>query len=219
MALFTNKDDRDIPLATQFYQLEFDSENPVGSELEVWVERIIFGQGNWRSGEAGELIPPGTIHETLSTRIDAADLVRLAELHGLVRRLMDATADEILPDWIDRDAFNRWRNEVRLRETLVQWQASPREPGQILVWTNPRASATVSSVIDEIAHPILEEVTISVLAGANPSRYPKATFRGVARCWECNSPYLVRAKGTKFCSTRCRHRQGQRGRFRNLYAK
>jgi hypothetical protein len=203
MALFTNKAARGLPILTTFRQVEYPDQEP--QELPMVYDGRLFASelGVWERAHRDPLRTPMP---------DAArgDLVQLAALHRLVSRVMDAVANKTLPAIEDQDSLDDW----------IRSYLAPRP----LAWVELREGEQVCGVMvtegrehcgweEAIIVPILRELHGALVGHWT---WEKTPFR---RCDECQSPYVLTKKSQRFCSTRCRQRQGQRLRMRALFAR
>lgn len=190
MALFTSKADANLPLLTQFYQLEVPVfEEPEPHIVGVAVLEMSPDLYTWAEGLRG-----GALVSGWPGRDSAEDLAEwgyLATVHAVFKMFMDCRVDGTIPPPEHVEALNKWF-EVVLAPPRISWDdvgfdfEFPGVDGLTLVIHRPLA---------------VEALTV---------------FRdnALGRCEECSSVFVRQKSGQKYCSHRCRVRVSGR----KLYA-
>lgn len=223
MAIFTSKADRGVPLLTQFYQLEIPLPTPfpgvygrdlMETELLPWAAGIAqTTQGQvFRKGPDGEDVDASG--EVSWPQI--IDMNRLGKIHPVMKRMMNAAADRKNPLPDDLVAFNAWQEACHTPAPRLHWidtTVNPDEP-RFIVFQNAQPVRLAMKYIDRV---LIEQFSRALIAQENHILPRGWAFRGFSRCEECRSPFLVAKEGQRFCSARCRQRQGQRLRMRRLF--
>ena len=183
MAIFGPKD-ADAPMLTQLYQVQVDPAAPVGSELDRWMWYRQF-----------RLAPPkdGLISATPQGE---EELRRVAHLHGLVKRCMDAMEARTLPAPEDLEQVIRLARSLHPLLVLQDEHNPDREPDRPLLLHFGEAN-------DQ------PDMTTAIV-----SRLVKALDRGYTafrRCPTCNSVFIAGRRGDqRRCSRRCNDREHAR---------
>ncbi len=179
MALFGSKDS-DLPLLTQFYQLEFSRDSLAGSELDAWL---------WRVHRAQFPSPPERADPTrfwTQLRTDEHGARRLewyADLHEVLHRVMPAIVDRRKQSEDD---------QVKLNE-LIKTGMEPPE----VSWLGG-----VAPVIEYGGLPHMSRLLSEFLDAAVSGR--------LTRCEECANIFPRSRKGVRYCSHRCGNRVSMR---------
>jgi hypothetical protein len=204
MALFTNKADEDLPLLTQFYQLEFDIDNLEKSELDQWVG----SDGPEEYWSESENARRGGMVATRASRLSGSGpntfyiprLNRLAHAHPVIREIMACIADGVKPSRKTIFDFNQ------ILATVPQLQVE---------WADVFGKPTICKENRAKPRPVLvyQKLVSEMIVAIEPILEDHKAPTPFARCEECESPYLIVKKGQVYCSQRCRARAGERRRY------
>lgn len=213
MALF-GKADADINILTQFYQLEFDAENPEGSELDIWVARYHAYDEFLRDYSDSNQLASGTPF--------GKSLPRLAEIHPLVRRVMDFMASQDTPeDGLGDRKPKRYKDDSPSSSFAadiydVNEVAKTLRPHLVIL--NPHGKLYDNNFPVSLYYTADEErwhwkspppeAIIKALLDALPRG--RSGFR---RCPTCGSVFVVGKSNQIRCSRRCNARESARKRI------
>lgn len=210
MALFTNKADRHISILTRLYEVE-------PHEYEALIPQL------W---EAHSLHRPWDGEEKEAELIAGlkADADRLTFFLDLLREAMDAIAD---------GHTMSYEGEARLNDALEKYTEPPQidwvygakrrggnypsePPPSGRAWAYPQVGYGDDG-LQKTGKPLFEQIRTRV-CGVLLYAVERAEFK---RCAEstCKNPFASVSRKQIFCSTRCRHRNGQRERMKKLFAK
>ncbi len=144
------------------------------------------------------MVEPGE-YVALANQVNAA-CTNLDELPGFLeklKKLMEDAADSaVIPDLQARmDELFAFRAETFYQST--KWQQGPSNTIRVTGGSDNRLT----------------------LIGMAQLELLRSSGNGFARCAECNCPYVIRRTAHRFCSVRCKQRQGQRIRMRALFSK
>ena len=197
MALFT-KQDRELPLLTQYYQLEYDWHSLEGSELDEWVNGLGITYGHAYGASR---------HKELREFFG-----RLATLQPLFKRMMESAADEGRYARTDLSAFAK-HYETRPQSVVEKYEQRP-----------PEGFGQFEQSGDYVLAGLVQRVTLEgVFEREKPLKHiviemdraildPTVPFR---RCEQCRSVFLVERRDQVYCSRRCNNRsQAKRKRER-----
>ena len=218
MALFGTSDEY-VPLLTAFYQAEPDKEKPIGSELDVLMFRYTFG------------LPHDTAFwSKVQTSEAEKQLQKIAGYHGLMVRLMDAVADDHLPDETDLWQFNTLAREILTPPQLfrtgspLNWAHYPpeKEGAANIVFLSPRFGESrfkqnavgKAGILVRYPTPASEtggESDTTAFLAEVLTEFIKGFERNAfTRCEECKSVFAATRRGQRFCSQRDASRVAQR---------
>lgn len=217
MALFTSKADRKLPLTTQFCQLEIlPTEEQEEEEQEEFVspelDRFLFLYGNSFSDQSYSEEGVWSSSYEIEERDDCPnegwnDAMFLKQevlktfLTIYITKNFEGLnkIDENDEPFIEK--FNRLLLGFQSNQYLEYTEKSYLKLGR----SSDQNSENCLSYY-ELLTDIADEL-IDTLKKKREARF----------CAECDSPFIVIKKDQKFCSTRCRQRQGQRIRMRRLF--
>jgi hypothetical protein len=197
MALFTSKADADLPLLTQFYQLEFDPRVPEKSELDRWMGRVCRPPRSfWTELTLPELME--RVKDPSCVR-DLEPLRGLAQIHSVIRRVMDCLADGISSTFEDQEELHKWASAA----------PSPYQ-SQVLRWNSKNGrhqfNRTGPGWVDLLMREMIKAVDHEAGGGA----------RWFGRCEECKNAFLGKKESQRFCSHRCGDRVSARRKRKGL---
>jgi len=195
MALF-GKTDPDIPLLTAFYQVEGNPFEPLRGELDALLYRHCREQREGAQQFWSE-VSGLSEEESLST------LRGIARIQTLIVRLMDCTVDRRLPSVED---YGELKSLIRakLSPPVVEWVAEGIDRGfpQVTYFDG------LTSDNDDSAEMFVRRIL---------SNFARTVEReAFARCEECNSVFVAARKNQRYCSERCRARNGIRRRRKKV---
>ena len=243
MAIF-GKADRDLPLLTQFYQLEVPSEEAIDKDTDILLRSEMM---EWLDIVSGDETPLSS--ESVKTQyVIMHDIVRI---YRLAVPIMNAFADNTalrvgllmrLCYMIDAIAANEtYKHEleisIRLRHSSIDFgniheeitnisssdeqsieekirrmsdlleSFSSGQPALLIGLSKLNVDAEVvpSSIVSHGYHnePIKKLLTEDLYSVVLKKKR-------LARCVECNSPFVVKREGHIFCSKRCTDRVARR---------
>jgi predicted nucleic acid-binding Zn ribbon protein len=216
MALFTNKADRKLPLLTQFCQLEiiktsdeYEGDLPfVSPELDRFL--FLFGEnfsdkayseeGLWSSGEEIKL------HDH-APNLGWNDHMLLIQhiLNIFMRAHITKDFSEIKEEFEEIEVFMDILDSVIIsyqsQEYIIYTESANFKAGKDLKYHDLNILPCLN-----LASQIADEL-IDLAKKSKPARF----------CAECRNPFVVMKEDQRFCSARCRQRQGQRIRMRKLF--
>ncbi len=202
MARFGPKD-KDVPSLTSFYQLEFDDNSLVGSELDqwMWTQQI----GHSMSGFINQASQKANLWSEFYYKGDEL-LPSIAHLQQLLRCVMDAVADNTAASEADEKEINDLFS-FYLSSPSISWSRS--EKGwQEDSKTNFRP--VIAGFKRLPANNLVTDFFFQALLGSFFWAVSPNKFK---RCQECRSVYIELNPRQVFCSNRCNSRAKTR-RFR-----
>ncbi len=191
MALFNGLEDRDLPLLTQVYQLDFEDTNELLEFYRRWhnaydadgnLTRKVFYQSEKRLLESKELKYFANAVRITREIMDAYERERVVPnkgAHWLADWLSESSTFYVLSPK-DADVF------IDPKTQIVHGQ---RLPDGIITYTIPIIVADLWKVVHEDSLKLL-------------------------RCQECESVCLMLNSRKRFCSKRCTQRAGERRRYK-----
>jgi hypothetical protein len=227
VAIFTNKQDRALPLLTQFYQLDtakdtYPPEIEKAFELRLSDEQLIAAFGEYQNQIPHEvdrflyLFAEGFSDESFSTEklwseehgvytdpdTDPSEGWREAvtSFHAAVAHLMDALARRPRIA-TDGDTETTLQSIEIVNRRMLAPQIGLDDPLRLRVFYAPDESEEGLNDFDRLAAVIGLSLSECV-AGRST----------LIVCQECFSPFVSNRKGHSYCSYRCASRVGQRER-------
>lgn len=200
MSLFTGQDWGQVHILTQFTQLELppSPEAPVEewheSELGLWTRQ--------RESGLAVRVPDRDEHDWRS-HYDV-----MTKVYGVVKPILAAAADR---SECPSEALAEFRDLYNERFQLVVLVNNPSGPAQHL-W--PYNLSRTPVPFDQIAiveggRSRSETLITELLWGL---KHVLTRRLKVARCAQCDSPFIIAKRGQRYCSHRCSHREGERRR-------
>ena len=187
MSLFGKKD-AGVPLLTAFYQLEVDRANLIGGELDIFFARLLSGDPMTKTPESDKY---------KEKEASSGFLLKVADLHSDVVRLMDCSADGLPFEQADVDTLNKF---VKIKGGMPSFVLDKDKTGAVLFRPYGRIASTYKEL--EIMPRICEEF-INAFIG-----------KGFARCPICNAVFVKGRLHQIRCSRRCNDRSSGRRRYK-----